>query len=491
MAGILVLACLVSWTDSISTLPLLGASGDVMWNINEGQPVHCVETVTGQSLTGTLLLSAETLRVDLYSYADDFHIGDDQSIYLLVETGHVISLHDNVSSGGGTTLQAGRSIHRKGFIANVAVVGQDRWSDADKVKVTSFSVKHTMELLRHKDKVKALGQTRHPREDDLRIFEDAASGMTLGAWYDAIYGMEFDAPKEFWPIFGIEFDKPQSIHDYIRHISNYVEFLSFCLGVKLKPDRIRINRLSHKETMTAVEAGTHIGNHKVYYVWPEEKIQSGDPWVGGSPVRAWDEQELNALRACLVAWMNRVDAWQKPYAMMMTSLALRNVISPERLISACRWLEDIPIARSENAIASRDIEEIATAATQKAGELGHAASIRERIAGAIKWVKTETAEERFTRLVAKIQEKFGKDILPENAVADLKRAIQFRGKSAHGHFNPESDEEFSAFYRSTLAMEAFCFLMTALDLPILGEGLARVKRNPVVRDYLHSERKST
>ena len=212
----------------------------------------------------------------------------------------------------------------------MAVVGHDQWTDTDKVKKVSFAVKHSMELLRHKDKVKALGSIGHPKEEDLTIFKDAVSGMTLGAWYATTYGMEFDAPTELWPIFEIEFDEPRNIHDYIEHISNYVDFLSFCLGVKLKPDRIRIDRLAHDEMMAAVEAGTHPGNHEVQYVWPEEKIESRDLWVGGSPLRAWDEEELSALRACLVAWMDRASAWRKPYAMMMTSLALKRVISAER-----------------------------------------------------------------------------------------------------------------------------------------------------------------
>jgi len=44
-----------------------------------------------------------------------------------------------------------------------------------------------------------------------------------------------------------------------------------------------------------------------------------------------------------------------------------------------------------------------------------------------------------------VETKFGKGVLPDETVDHLKRAINFRGKSAHGHFNPESDAEFRAF----------------------------------------------
>jgi hypothetical protein len=122
-------------------------------------------------------------------------------------------------------------------------------------------------------------------------------------------------------------------------------------------------------------------------------------------------------------------------------------------------------------------------AAKKAQELGHLPIIRERIAGAIKWVKAESAEERFTRLVAIIEKRFGKDILTDGAVADLRRAIQFRGRTAHGHFNPDSDAEFRAFSKSIQAMEALCFMLTALDLPISEAGMMRITNNPLVRDY--------
>jgi hypothetical protein len=383
----------------------------------------------------------------------------------------------------GTTTRGDRRIYHRGVIANVAVVGHDRWTESDKVKRVSFTVKHSLELLRHEDKVKELGRTRYPAEEHFGVFSDAVNCVKLRAWYGATYGMDFDAPKDLWPMFEIEFDEPKAIHDYIEHVSCYVHFLSFCLGVKLKPERIQIERLSRDEMMAAVKADTYFGSHEVHYVWPEEKIDSQDLWVGGSPVRAWDDEELSALRACLIAWMNRAQAWKKAYVMMMTSFALKNVISAERLINACRWFEEIPTTQSQNAVSSKDIVIISAAATQNAQEIGYESAICERIASAIKWVKAETSEERFRRLVARVEGKFGKGVLPENAVAHLKRAIQFRGKTAHGHFKPASEEEFAAFSKSTRAMEALCYLLTALDLPISSEGLARVGSNPVVSDY--------
>ncbi|QOZ23631.1 hypothetical protein [Bradyrhizobium sp. CCBAU 51753] len=134
-------------------------------------------------------------------------------------------------------------------------------------------------------------------------------------------------------------------------------------------------------------------------------------------------------------------------------------------------------------LSGSDIEAIVAVAATKAQELGHDVAIGERIAGAIRWIRAETAEQQFKRLVGMVEARFGKGVLQDEAVDHLKRAISFRGKSAHGHFNPESDAQFRAFSKSTRAMEALCYLLTTLELPIAEEEIARVGSNPVLRDY--------
>lgn len=454
-----------------------------MLDIEKGKPVHCSETVTGFGLTGTLLIAEDELRVDLYSYAEPFHIKTDAPIHLIAATGQTISLHACIDGGSGTTRNYECTTYHQALIANLAVVGHDAWVAGNRLRRASFCVEHAMDLLRHRAKFDAIGQTRYPSEEHLLIFEDRAERMTLRAYYSGSWGMDFDAPKRLWPVFEIEFDEPQEILEYIQHVSYYVEFLSFCLGVKLRPHDIRIDRLSHAETVVAVEAKTYQPPHQIHYVWPETDIDSSNLWVGASPVRAWDDEELAALRACLVAWVDRSNSWKKPYMMMMSSFGLKNVMSAERLINACRWCEELPNAQSRNAISQSDIETIAAVAASEAEGLGHDAAIRERIASAIKRIKEESAAERLARLVALVEDKFGEGVLSENAVIHLRQAIRFRGKTAHGHFTPESDEEYRAFCKSVRAMEALCYLLTAIDLPILREGFGRVWANPLVRDY--------
>jgi hypothetical protein len=442
--------------------------------------------VTGKNLTGTLVLSDESINTRIYSCTEFFYIEGEQPIILQAETSEIVSLYSNVTGGPGETFCAEpqRKIYRQYISSNLAVIGHDPWVAEDMIRKVTFTVKQSKKLMHHNAKVTVIGRTECPEEDHFTIFTETVDGMILSAWYAVIYGMDFGAPKELWPVFEIEFDEPKNIRDYLVHVLDYVGFLSFCLGTKLKPSTIHVDRLSSDQMMSAIENSTYLGDHEVHYVWPEAEIETRDFRFAGSPVRSWDDKELGSLRACLVVWMNRAAEWEKSYRLMMTSFGLKNVFSAERLINACRWFENIPVARTQNALSSEDIEAISAMATEKAQELGYSLEIRKRISGKIKQLKSESAKEQFTRLVAMIEKKFGKGILGADAVAHLKHAIKFRGEAAHGHFNPESYAEFRAFSKSICAMEALCYLLMALDLPISETGINRIGSNTLVSDYL-------
>jgi hypothetical protein len=453
--------------------------------------MHCVELVTGKHLTGTLELSEERIHASIYSYTGFFNISGEQPIILQTEANDIVSLHSNITTVPGKhsrVIKPRRTVYQQEIISNLAIVGHNPWMADDKIKRATFSVDHTKKLMLHDTKIKEIGRTKYPEDKHFNIFTAKADGMMLKASYNVTYGMDFDAPKEIVPCFEIEFDEPCSITDYIFHVMDYVRFLSFCLGAKLKPSKIHIDRLSFAEAERAIESQAYSGNHIAHYIWPATKIDSMDLWVGGAPVLSWDDGELNSLQRSLVAWINRAPAWRKASSLMMSSFGLRDVISAERLLNACRWFEDIPTTEIQNALSDQDIDAISAIASIKAEELGYDPTIRNRIANALKWVKAESAEERFRRLGAVIKEKFGAVILPDSSVEHLKRAIQFRAKAAHGRFNPKDDAEFRAFSKSIKALEALCYLLTALGLPISENGKKRIMCNPIIRDYLACDR---
>ena len=135
-----------------------------MQKIERGKPAHCVELVTGERLTGNVLLSDEEISVRIYSFTDHFHVEGERPIYLQTETNEIVSLHSNVTTSAGThsrNIEPKRTTYRQVVIANIAVVGHDPWTDEDGIRRVVFCVKHTNGLMHHDGKVKAIGRSRY------------------------------------------------------------------------------------------------------------------------------------------------------------------------------------------------------------------------------------------------------------------------------------------------------------------------------------------
>src|SRR5258708_626704 len=73
-----------------------------MSKIESGKPLHCVELVTGKDLTGTVMVSSEELRAEIYSYTDHFDIKGEHPLFLQTETNEIVSLHSNITTIAGT-----------------------------------------------------------------------------------------------------------------------------------------------------------------------------------------------------------------------------------------------------------------------------------------------------------------------------------------------------------------------------------------------------
>ncbi len=430
------------------------------------------------------------MHVNIYSYGDFFLIRSDHPVFLKTADAETVSLHSNITGGSGTTSrsidqnqQIYETVHHQEIVSNVVVVGNTRWEDSDKVKRVHFTVGHIDHLLRHRGKIEAISSARYPEEEHFILFRDAADGMRLSAWYAAKYNASLSSPQSVRPTFEIEFDVPVGLYKYVESLSNYVFFLSLLVGASLAPREIYIDRLSFDEVKERIEVHSYSGNHRVHYVWPEDEIKNGDTNGFGSPVRAYDDEALSTLRAVLITWMNRASEWKKSYQLMMASFSLRHVVSSERLINANRWLEAIPGGKPQNCLPKENIASISAVAAEEAARLGHPEGIQERIKNAISLVRAETSEDRFKRLVATVREKFGNQILPHNVVDHLVRAVRLRGKVAHGHFEPENDQKYRAFSKSTRAMEALCLLLTMRDLPISEEGCQQIASHPLVQSY--------
>ncbi len=362
------------------------------------------------------------------------------------------------------------------------MIGHDKWKENDLIKRVTFSVKHSDLLLKHKETFDKFKKDRYPEESQSNIFSLTTDTLSVRVSYSATYTIEFNEPKAIWPSIHIEFKHDVTLSEYLGHVCYLVQFLSLSLGVPLTPSDFKICRLSFEDMKAAVSSHSYPGNYSVEYVWPEIVFYDSDLWVGGSLVKAYDDEELAALKNCLFAWVSRHASWRKASIQMTCCTSLNGEISSDRLLSACKWFEEIPLTQSEKVISNEHIQIISKVASEEALKLGYK-DINKRISGSLKSIKSEANEDRFTRLVKMVREKFGSSVIDEDIIGYLKQAISFRGKSAHGHFSPTDDEEFRSFTKSIYAMEALCFLLTTYGLPVNDNGIKRMHDNPFIKHY--------
>lgn len=113
---------------------------------------------------------------------------------------------------------------------------------------------------------------------------------------------------------------------------------------------------------------------------------------------------------------------------MMDCLRLQNEISAERLLAACKWLEEVPSAQPVQVTDDIIIQNIAGTALYAADELGQD-RLRARIPQALDRLKLESYRERFDRLVKRLADRFGAGVADKGMPGHLIAALRdFRGQ---------------------------------------------------------------
>ncbi len=459
------------------------------FELQRNERIHCRELISGTHRSGFFFINDEKIRADIYSYDGFFYIDTDHPVYLQTETNQIISLHQNIGGPAGTRHRLAEpkmTVYHQELISNVAVIGSTRWSDTDCLKSVNFTVEDTDALLNHAAKIEKLSEFNPETAHDTELFSVRVGNIIYRAYYLANYSMASNRANKIWPCLEIEFDDGVTLFEYLNHVSCVLTFLAVALVAKLKPENIRIQRLSRDQLLAALESDEYIDHHSVEYIWPKAKIEPSEIWVGHSFVWAHDDLKLAALKACLIAWADRFLDWQRANTLMMRCLALKGEMSPNRLLAACTWFEEIPISKSVLAIPPDDVERIARSASEKATELGYF-QIESRIKGSLRRISAETHQDQFSRLVNSVNTKFGRELVDAGIVEHLKRALDFRGQAAHGHLSADDDEKYKLFAKATYAMEALCFLLTVRDLPIDQDGVERMRQNPFLQNYKQSD----
>jgi hypothetical protein len=449
-----------------------------------GPRYFCREETTGEGYCGMFLIEEKDIAVQLFAF--DKMVGPvfGDLLVLRLENNQVVSLHNTVNGGASTTSRHDGKVlsSSRRVISNIAVIGHDAWASANPIRRVQFNIAHADDLMLHSDKFNAIADAEFSAMPELPLFELKIGGVRVKVWYPTSGSVAFKRPTTIGVRFEIEFDEPAILSSYLEIVECVVRFVSAALGHRFGPSEIEISRLSTADLLKAMEERNATGDHSVYYIWPVTELDNS-LWVGNSFAHVRYDKELADFIACLRSWIERDADWKDATNLMMGALALSGVMSGERLLTACKWLEEIPGAASAIAVSPEDIEAIASIAAAEAERLGHK-DYKDRIAGVIRGqLKTESYAERFTRLRQAVCDRFDEKALDADVVSHLMKAIQFRGKVAHGHYEPDNQDDYKAFVKAVYAMEGLCYLLTLKDLPMSAAGAKRTLGQQITANY--------
>jgi hypothetical protein len=443
----------------------------------------CQELRGDQPRAGVLRLTHRSIDTRFVAYRERLNIDTERPIYLCTEHNDIVSLHGNVSSGPGWRSRNSdepRTTQFQEVTSNLAIIGDRPWTESDHVVVATFELRDTDDVFKNKEAIQRLSKSTLetiPREP---LLIAAGPRFTTSVRYKFSYAFDREAVSDIEPYFHVQFENPTSIYEYYDAVTCIAQFAACATGMPHPVESIELYQ--RPWAPHGADRSAHPDSYSAHYLRGGDYQTERDQLPGTSVWHARRSDDLETLQRAIAAWIGRHDQWRAANAMMMAAIGSRTVLSADRIINACRWLESLPNATSLPCVDDAGIESISEAARSKAAELGYA-NLSQRISGVLKPIGNENHADRFERLVSSIEKNFGTPIAGDGLVDDLSKAIWFRNRCAHGNFLPASETEQRSFLRSTLAMEAFCFLMMISELPIELTQVGRIANHRIVRDY--------
>ncbi|CAN5462413.1 hypothetical protein BH10PSE7_BH10PSE7_09290 [soil metagenome] len=218
---------------------------------------HCQELNTGKRYPGYVQIGHNEIFLQLWSYGKYLQIDASATVFVQTESNDIVSLHRNVTgipSIHARNLKPRRTVFKQTIHSSIAVVGPDRWEEADKVKSVTFFIEHADKLLEHQATTDRIA--RWKPEDGLIegiLFSEKLSEVTTQIKYNAKYSFKYSAVNAISPYFRLEFSNGVSLFEYTNYVTAIAQFLSVSLGIRLTPSEIRISRFSYEEEEDACE----------------------------------------------------------------------------------------------------------------------------------------------------------------------------------------------------------------------------------------------
>jgi hypothetical protein len=453
--------------------------------IIRGTNIHCIELNSNEGRPGSFYMDEREISAHIYDYNQAFSLRDVGPIFLRTEDNDIVSLYSNIIEGpshNSRLMEPRMSTYKIHVISNSAIIGPNRWLESDRIRRVHFAIDGIEWGLFHTKKLRKLARPR-VAESDWLLLSQQVSNFTIRIIYTR--------PEKFGhgsPRIELEFDCGVPFGDLMGLVDQVVRFFVFSTGLYLRPKELKISRLTLSEFLSGIESDHYFEDHSVEFKWEDIEANDWDSKIGRSVFYAMNDRELAVLKESLVKWVQMDTEWKNASSMMRESATLRGHINPDRLLYATKWMEETPTAKTVTSISDTHIEIIAQQAAKFATSLGYK-NLESRITGSLRNIKSETRNEFFTRLITKLRAKgFPSSLFDGELVANLTSAMNYRGRIAHSHFYPKSDAEWLKFANALAAVEMFCFLLLAAELPLHKRNLDRIESHPFVHGYIRRRR---
>lgn len=449
----------------------------------------CREEATEDRVHGSFEITDADMKLSLLSFDKFFFLNDFPSVPVRLENNNYITMFRNIYGGPGRSWCDGdppREAYTQTISANIVVAGPEPWPVGGSIRHAEFNIPMAGSLLKHDDTYDALARAEMWDMPDSRVLEITLGNVCVWIGYSVRgHGTDRTATR-ISPGIAIDFLDSRSLDDYLPTVYSIVRFFSAALCLRLRPHDTEIRAQTREEYGAAVQAQEPVHTFEVHYLSPHDEGLEGErAELHGSFALSFSDAQRDNLTACLRAWLERDEEWSNATALMMGSLKLKDEISAERMLAAFKWLEEIPTAVQLRPINTDHVDTIAGRAAEAATELGYQDWL-ERIRGSLRVLRFESHRDRFARLVATLRDRFGADIVDDEIVDHLVRATAFRGRIAHGHFEPDNEEEFSAFMKANAALEGLNYLLMLRDLPIAESAIERIRSSRILVQYRYS-----
>jgi hypothetical protein len=436
------------------------------------------------AIGGIFSIDGTDIRLRLVHFDEHFHVSDEAPLKVRTEANWTASLFDTISEGAGHIMCADRVAFSQNVLVNTALIGWDAWTADDRVRRTQFRVFEVELFLRHWPTFKGLLDSQFGKASNQEAFDVPVAGGCVRVQYNASGNTQSHYPRDVWAVVEMEFDEGISLSAMRNRSITMLRFLSAVASTHLQAREQIVSRLTRNEWLTAVKAREHPLDYSVYYYEGDKKNTSPGGRRGPHCAFAhlYDDTERNAFIACLQVWFSRNADWEGAASAMMSTFALHDEMSPERLLNATKWIEATPGTKPQPAMSEDHILALCKLVSRNAEKLGYGV-IAGRLRNSLRQIANEQNAQRFARLVSELKTFYGDQVVGDDLAEWVAEAFSWRGRAAHRPMIGYTEVEYKRLFKAIQAAECFAYLMLIRDLPMSDTGRKRVASAELVERY--------